>query len=257
LVLDPTCGSGTFLLAFTRRAFDVCSGKIYPSDLAARLARKLHGFDVDPLAILMARAQIYMQMMEAAGRSDIAEEANLLWCDTLKLASFLKRKSAPSLFTYMGLDEFSDLRPPIIEVRGDLERVMDIVSHRRFDVIIGNPPWGMRSKIVRELRRLGVRETDEYLKRMVPVDEWREEFFSRGNQNLLVPFLYAFDELLRPGGIMAVLLDARFIAAKWGEPAIELLNEKYNVVRVLDISSHSKFLAVSYPCVLLALKGGR
>ena len=52
-LLDPTCGSGTFLLEALRRR--VAAGR--PVD-AAQLLHGLHGFDLNPLAVLSAKASL-------------------------------------------------------------------------------------------------------------------------------------------------------------------------------------------------------
>lgn len=53
-LLDPTCGSGTFLLEGLRRRLESC-----PQDATAReLLDGLYGFDLNPLAVLTAKASI-------------------------------------------------------------------------------------------------------------------------------------------------------------------------------------------------------
>ena len=53
-LLDPTCGSGTFLLEALRRRIEAC-----PQNATAReLLHGLYGFDLNPLAVLTAKASI-------------------------------------------------------------------------------------------------------------------------------------------------------------------------------------------------------
>jgi N-6 DNA Methylase len=54
-VLDPTCGSGTFLLEALRRRMVADTNS---SASAAELLSGLHGFDLNPLAVLAARASL-------------------------------------------------------------------------------------------------------------------------------------------------------------------------------------------------------
>lgn len=54
-MLDPTCGSGTFLLEALRRRL---IADTHSSASAAELLVGLHGFDLNPLAVLAARASV-------------------------------------------------------------------------------------------------------------------------------------------------------------------------------------------------------
>ncbi len=53
-LLDPTCGSGTFLLEGLRRRLEAAA----PTASARELLNGLYGFDLNPLAVLTARASI-------------------------------------------------------------------------------------------------------------------------------------------------------------------------------------------------------
>lgn len=53
-LLDPTCGSGTFILEGLRRRLEAAS----PTTSARELLNGLYGFDLNPLAVLTARASI-------------------------------------------------------------------------------------------------------------------------------------------------------------------------------------------------------
>ena len=62
-LLDPTCGSGTFILEGLRRRLESAS----PSSSARELLAGLYGFDLNPLAVLTARASIVVFL---SGRFD-------------------------------------------------------------------------------------------------------------------------------------------------------------------------------------------
>lgn len=53
-LLDPTCGSGTFLLEAVKRRLE-CA---HPDNTAKEILEGLHGFDLNPLAVLTARASL-------------------------------------------------------------------------------------------------------------------------------------------------------------------------------------------------------
>ena len=56
-VIDITCGSGTFLVSLAAMA--IREARRAPKDVATDLITRLHGVDIDPLAVLMARSQTF------------------------------------------------------------------------------------------------------------------------------------------------------------------------------------------------------
>ncbi len=260
-IIDPTCGSGTFLLSFTRQALQkINEGELMidKGDLMRRLLdHKLYGIDIDPLAALMARVQLLsLAKSVITGQSDesldIESFINVITSNTLDLLAEINT-DARSNEAKDGLEPY--LSPPEFEIKEEKEVIKKILKEGGFSVVIGNPPWGMRQKIFRELRSAGFEEDQakKYLNRLVP-EEWRE-YFSKGNHNLLTPFVIAFSKMLKKGGILAILVDARFMSSQWGIPLIRFLRKEFRIIRVIDISSTPhRFKAVSYPSILLGVK---
>jgi type I restriction-modification system DNA methylase subunit len=246
-IIDPTCGSGTFLLTYARKAIKYSDRA--DSDAANQIIRKTHGIDVDPLAVLMARAQIYGTL---SGYLDSPPAPNIYWTDSLEHVR--KYGADRSLMEFM--DDHDQIQPPIDEVRYDIERAQDEITDSSFDLVIGNPPWGRRAEIVRHLTEAGMEADDaeERVAGLVPSD-W-EDLFDDRDANLLTSFFNASDQLLKDGGIMALVLDARFQASGWGEEVIDTLDD-YQEVRVLDasLSREAEFPeSASYPAIVLGVK---
>lgn len=248
-VLDFTCGSGTFLISYANKAIEYTERR--SADAANQIIRKLYGLDIDPLAVLMAREQIYGAL---SGYLDNPPPPNVFWTDTLELtaASSLGDQEYSASLGFEGLGPSA----PINEVKQDIAQARDTVKENSFDLIIGNPPWGRRSEMIRHLTESGT-ESEEARSRvdnLVP-PEW-ERYFSHRDDNFLTPFFIAADRLLKDGGIMALVIDARFQATDWGEPVVEVL-EDFEEVRVLDVSlsKQAEFPeSVSYPAIVLGVK---
>lgn len=103
-LLDPTCGSGVFLMAALRRIRAAAPGTHASKtsrELAERMLANVAGFDLSPLAVLAARA-------------------NYL----LTLADFLPPDAALEIPVYQRDAIIDDARPG-----------------ERFDYVVGNPPW--------------------------------------------------------------------------------------------------------------------
>lgn len=246
-MIDPTCGSGTFLLSYARRAIDYSDRA--DSDAANQIIRKTHGIDVDPLAVLMARAQVYGTL---SGYLDAPPSPNIYWTDSLEHVR--KYGADRSLLEFM--NDHDQIQPPVDEVRYDVEKAQDEITDSSFDLVIGNPPWGRRSEIIRHLKETGVThgDADERVDDLVPSD-WGD-MFSQRDDNLLTPFFTASDQLLKDGGVMALVLDARFQASEWGDTITDTLDD-YQDVRVLDVSMsrQAEFPeSASYPAIVLGVK---
>jgi hypothetical protein len=246
-MIDPTCGSGTFLLTYARKAMEYSDRA--DSDAANQIIRKTHGIDVDPLAVLMARAQIYGTL---SGYLDAPPSPNIYWTDSLEHVR--KYGADRSLMEFM--NDYDQIQPPIDEVRYDINRAQEKITDSSFDLVVGNPPWGRRAEIVRHLTEAGVGndEAEERVAGLVPSD-W-EDMFDERDANLLTSFFKASDQLLKDSGIVALVLDARFQASGWGEKVIDTLND-YQEVRVLDASLSRKAEfpeSASYPAIVLGVK---
>ncbi|WP_418281893.1 Eco57I restriction-modification methylase domain-containing protein [Halorubrum sp. DTA98] len=245
-VIDPTCGSGTFFISYIKKAIKETNRA--PSDTANTLIKKLHGIDIDPLAVLMARAQIYGSL---SPHLSSPPSPSVYWSNTLDHIQTSQGQSVLDQF-----NKHSDIGAPIDEVRYDMERADKEITKGSFDLVIGNPPWGRRGEIVRHLRDVGHSREDanDRIDHLVP-EVWRDHFDTR-DDNLLTPFVIAGDRLLKEGGVMAFVLDARFQASEWGGEVVEMLND-YDEVRVLDVSqsSDAEFReSVSYPAIVLGVK---
>jgi methylase of polypeptide subunit release factors len=94
--LDPSCGSGTFLLEILRRRIDAQT-----PDGLDDLLDSVTGFDLNPLAVLAARTNLMLAVLEHVERPEGAFELPVCLRDALD------RGAAPG----------------------------------EFDVIVGNPPW--------------------------------------------------------------------------------------------------------------------
>jgi hypothetical protein len=178
-MIDPTCGSGTFLLSYARRAIEYSDRA--DSDAADQIIKKTHGIDVDPLAVLMARAQIYGTL---SGYLESPPSPNIYWTDSLEHVR--KYGSDRTLLEYM--NDHDQIQPPVDEVRYDVERAQEEITDSSFDLVIGNPPWGRRSEIIRHLKETGQShgDADERVDDLVPSD-W-EDMFSQRDDNLLTPY---------------------------------------------------------------------
>jgi len=62
-LLDPACGSGTFLVLAIKRIREHCEGKaIKPADILRKILTNIVGFDLNPLAVISARTNYLLAL---------------------------------------------------------------------------------------------------------------------------------------------------------------------------------------------------
>ena len=121
-VLDPACGSAIFLVRIFQRMVEDWQGQ-YPKEKTSWRTRlpfilRLHGWDKQPNAVRIGIFSLYIALLEDVEPSAIQ-------------ALFEEGKILPELFgiTMCDYDFFNEDTPD-----------------RKFDLIIGNPPWVSRKK---------------------------------------------------------------------------------------------------------------
>lgn len=134
-IIDPTCGSGAFLVeAFRRLVWKNTQGKPASRALVREiLYKRLYGIDINRSALGIAAFSLYLAALELDEEpvSDIAD---------LKF----HRLIGSTLFE---ADTVQDELPTLI-------------TERYFDAVVGNPPWTfVRQEQPRAKRRLGKEET--------------------------------------------------------------------------------------------------
>lgn len=112
-VLDPSCGSGIFLVETLRKLIEA-NGLTDSADLREVVLENIYGVDKDPNAINVAIFSLYITLLDYQKPSDI---------ENFRFPILLGR----NLF----VDD-------IFNEDGDFNRLRESV---RFDFILGNPPW--------------------------------------------------------------------------------------------------------------------
>ena len=116
-ILDPSCGSGIFLVESLRRIINNCinlNGKISNDELISIVKNNIYGIDNDKNAIYLTNLSITLTVFDYLNISEI---------DEFKMPDLIGK----NLFA----DDF-------FNEKGDFNRLND------FDLIAGNPPWGSK-----------------------------------------------------------------------------------------------------------------
>ncbi|MCC6151418.1 MAG: N-6 DNA methylase [Planctomycetes bacterium] len=132
--LDPTCGSGSFLVALIHRAREALSlAKIAVGTRAYMIADKIVGFDIHPLAVIVAKANYMLALGDLLQQTQRVVFIPVFMADTL-----IDRKSPDSPVKEM---EFEGQGHPVRIGDPELETVMfpepvDQAGNLLFDELI-------------------------------------------------------------------------------------------------------------------------
>ncbi len=229
-ILDPACGSGSFLM----KAFDylvtldkkkdgeVEQTKLDVAGTTATYGRKMEilknnifGVDLDPKAVEIAQLNLLLKAAEKKHRLPTLQE-------NIKVGNSL-------------IDDPS--------VAGDKafkweEEFKEIIDNGGFDVVIGNPPY------------VRIHEFDNSTKK----------YFSRyvsatGQYDLYVLFIEKALGLLKEGGLFGFIISNKFLISDYGIGLRKLILYKSKILKIIDVSNMDIFKDASvYPVIIIFQK---
>jgi len=204
LVLDPACGSGTFLL----RAYQ------YLQDTGglrhAELLPLIWGFDLSPFAAELAVINLF--------RQDLAEFHNF---PRVLSGDFFDRRPGEEV-------QF----PP---ARNDVQKKVTL-RIPQFDAIVANPPY-LRSQQQDDL-------DPKYKNRMYSLVVEEHGVQPPAKTDLFVFFVYHAYTFLKPGGRIAFVTSASWLTSEYGSLLREFIMSKFRLIAVLASDVESFFSQV-------------
>ncbi|MFE6333330.1 BREX-2 system adenine-specific DNA-methyltransferase PglX [Streptomyces sp. NPDC057798] len=144
-MIDPTCGSGHFVLGAFRRLVRLWAEGQPGRDVHERVRAALdsvHGVDINPFAVAIARFRLLVAAMAASGVRTLAKAGKLDLPIHLAVGDSLikHRHRQGNLFEgseEAGADELADFK---YETE-DVHEHQDILQTGRYHVVVGNPPY--------------------------------------------------------------------------------------------------------------------
>ena len=221
--IDPTCGSGHFLLGIFRRLMTEWKKR---DDLdrweMVRLAlESVHGVDINPFAVAIARFRLLLEAMREAGFTTFEEIRQYAFPIQVAIGDSLIKNRQGTLFDHV--DELAEFR----YATEDLDDYPGILAEGRYHVVVGNPPYiTPKDKELNELYR-----------------ELYKEVCS-GKYALSVPFAKRFFDLAkrpesdgRGSGHVGQITANSFMKREFGRKLIEnYFAEEIDLTRVIDTS---------------------
>ena len=194
---DPACGSGIFLVRlFQRLVANHCriSNKRYASwNVLTATARRLHGGDINPSAVRVAAFSLCIALLEHSNPRDLR-----------------------------GLIDRGKLLPTLYGHSLRAEDFFGTPDDKRYDAIIGNPPWKGRAGQV------------------TGAQKWADsQGLPHPAKDIAWCFIWKSMRVLKSGGFIALLLPAMGVLHNTSEESHEarrLFLQKARIRRIINLS---------------------
>ena len=223
-MIDPTCGSGHFLIGAFERLFARWRDR-EPGTAAEVLAQRaldaVHGVDLNPFATAIARFRLLVTALRACGIGRLAEAPDFRL--NLATGDSLLHGAEPGQFE--GFGHYREGIRHVFETEDadELQRILGQGYH----AVVGNPPY--------------IAVVDSALR-----DAYRERYEScHGKYVLTVPFMERFFDLARPeapgergvlAGFVGKITGNNFMKREFGAPLVERFLPSVDLQTVVDTS---------------------
>ena len=221
-IIDPTCGSGHFLLGSFARLLKAWQAKSTENIrvLARRAIEAVHGVDINPFAVAIARFRLVIAFVQACGFSRLRDmpdvKIHVATGDSLLHGNTLCSARG------WGVQELCDWLPEAFAA-GDFEDASAILS-KRYEAVLGNPPYiTVRDKA--QGNEIRSRYKTAYMK-----------------YSLAVPFKEKFWDLAveakgtQRAGFIGMITANSFMKREFGSRLIEEFFPRIDLTHVLDTS---------------------
>ena len=222
-ILDPSCGSGRFLLSTAEKLYQInklLEPEISDFELKTKIIQKnLFGIEIETSAIIVSKLRLFRWLIST--NRDYLTYPNVN-SKSLKYIDFNKIIEDFNLkFNIFNLDF-------LLEFRSD-----------KFDIIIGNPPY-VENKKIKDL---------SYKKKLSKKFKSAYRLF-----DLSIIFIERSLELLENYGYLSFILPNKFLSADYGIKIRELLLNQSEIEEIRNISSLKIFQNIAIYPIILSLK---
>lgn len=210
-MIDPACGSGHFLLGSFARLLDRWQHKEPGTNvraLAQRALDSIHGVDLNPYAVAIARFRLLLAAMRSCGITRLADAPDFHL--SLACGDSLLHEGQLEL-ALDGAGEEQHAYPS-----EDLSLLKGILLPRRYHAVVANPPY-----ITPKDRALSER--------------YRQRFRTcHMKYSLSVPFMERIFGLATEGGFTGQITSNSFMKREFGRKLIEEFFPKVDLTHVID-----------------------
>jgi len=274
-ILDPACGSGSFLIQAYQRLLDwyrdryveggperrakgrrpilyQAAGGEWRLTTAERkriLLNNIYGVDIDPQAVEVTKLSLLLKVLEGENDETLSSSLKLfheralpdlsanIRCGNSLIGPVFYDGALPGM-----LGEEDRYRINVFDWKAEFPGVF---AGGGFDAVIGNPPY-IRIQTMKEWAPL-------------EVEFYKTAFVSagKGNYDIYVAFVEKGLGLLNAKGMLGFILPHKFFNAQYGESLRALLAKGKHLSEVIHFGDAQVFAgATTYTCLLFLDRGG-
>jgi len=274
-ILDPACGSGSFLIGAYQYLLDwhrdwyVNDGpkkhiagrqpslyqvgkndwRLTTSERKRILLNNIFGVDIDPQAVEVTRLSLLLKVLEGESEQTISRQLRFFHERALPdLGNNIKCGNSligPDFYEQQMnfLDDEERYRLNAFDWRAEFPEIMKAGG---FDAVIGNPPY------------IRIQTMKEWVPIEVEVYKQAYKAASSGNYDIYVVFVEKGLSLLNKNGRLGFILPHKFFNAKYGESLRLLISKGKHLAHVVHFGDQQIFVgATTYTCLLFLDKEGR
>ena len=216
-MIDPTCGSGHFLLGGFARLFRLWEKREPATNrtvLAQRALDAIYGVDINPYATAISRFRLLVAACRASGVRRLEDLP--AFTDNLAVGDSLLHGSPGSGEAVQGGWSFHPFSH-FLESESD-DRLVNVLRASSFHVVVGNPPYPTVS--------------DAGLNSL-----YRDRYSAcSGRYSLVVPFVQRFFGLATTSGHVGVLAASSFSKRSFGRKLVMRVLPAFDLTHVIDTS---------------------
>jgi hypothetical protein len=253
-LLDPACGSGTFLveaLLRLKKHFELdlpCHKRkqdsptwIFEKNFLERVMLNINGIDIHPFATFLTTLNLTFQLIDVYSLvkhkyPDFSLSFNIVTHDALVSKPKIREIGA---YLNSRLKEASQR-----------SRKYAQLCDRKFDFVVGNPPWG--AVLRGNIGPLGSDEKRKY---------YKKHFKSAiGKYDIFVLFLERGVEWLKDKGILGMITQVTYVSQAFGKGIQNVIKKTAALKYFIDLSKLGHIIFpgwTNYPAITVLQKGER
>ena len=271
-ILDPACGSGSFLLGayqylldyhrdwyekdgprkHTQEIYQGYGGQWHLTTRQKKriLLNNIHGVDIDPQAVEVTKLSLLLKVMEGENQDTLEKQMKLFKERALPdLGSNIKCGNSligPDFYQGKQMNLLDNEEVYRINAFNWEKEFPEIMKGGGFDTVIGNPPY------------IRIQTMKEWAPSEVEIYKEHYTSASKGNYDIYVVFVERGMSLLNKSGRLGFILPHKFFNAQYGEALRALLSKGKHLAEVVHFGDHQVFAgATNYTCLLFLDKAGK
>ncbi len=267
-ILDPACGSGSFLIGAYQYLIDwhieyysqnkpqqhIKKGilrennaiySLTSSEKKRILINNIYGVDLDQQAVEVTKLSLLLKMLE--GETATTAQPSLMVTERLlpDLSGHIKWGNSligSDFYDGQTMNMFGEeelYKVKVFDWESNTRGFGWIMSNGGFDAVIGNPPY-IKIQTMMEWAA----ETVEFYKRKYKVAR-------KGNYDIYVVFVEKGLELLNSDGKLGYILPHKFFNAKFGAPLRQIIADQKAISEIIHFGAEQVFAeATTYTCLM-------